>query len=136
MDVLFAMKPGVAAPSSHRAGADAQAPSTAPAALSAAGPMLSKAALAPAAESERAKPADGKPLAPSATADASAASYDTKITYEAELHRTSADLVDRPGDLLSRFPPEQLVRLMEENQAGDGKASAGIAPEPAKDPAL
>ena len=136
MDALFATRPGVAAPTSHRASADTGTPTPTPAALSAAGPMLSKSALTPAAESERGKAVDGKPLAPSSVPGASTTTYDTKITYEAELHRTFVDLVDRRGDLLSRFPPEQLVRLMEENQAGGDKNGAPATPGPAKDPML
>lgn len=122
MDVLFALNHGLTATPAVRAGADSPIPASAVPAVSAAAPTLTKAALTPTAHAERGKATDDKRPAPAPAApSASSSTYDTKVTYEAEFRRTFVDLVDRGGDLLSRFPPEQLVRLLEETQAGEAR---------------
>lgn len=136
MDVLFAMSHGMTTPPINRV--DAAMPASAPAAVSAAGPTLTRAALTPVADSERGKASEDKrPLSAAADSSATPSTYDTKVTYDAEFRRTFVDLVDRRGDLLSRFPPEQLVRLMEETQSGEDQdrptAAADVRPSVADD---
>lgn len=129
MDVLFALNHGLAAAPVTRVGAEAPTPMGAPSAVSAAAPTLTKTAPAPPAHAERGKATDDKRPAPApAASSASSAIYDTKLTYEAEFGRTFVDLVDRGGDLLSRFPPEQLVRLLEETQAGEDRGGNSATP--------